>query len=1091
MTLHALLVGINDYHPEAKVTPLRGCVNDVTAMQAYLKKKFQGSENITTLVNEKASRENVINGFKKTLIGKHVEEGDIVLFFYSGHGSTSPTAPEFAALGNDTRETDETLVLYDSRLKNGSDLADKELALLLAAVNQSANIIVILDSCHSGSATRNVAKADEIKLGTPKFEPPSKDVVSKNLKQYLTLDGFDYSNMEKLKIPLSKHVLLAACGRDELAYEAPEPHALFTDTLLKLLDTLPTTSSYTDVHKYLYTRLRTLARKQTPQLKPYGGFNPKLEFLGNSESAGKPGYTASYNGQDWILNYGALNGMPMPDNLSADIKVGLYKPGKTKKLVSTGTIGKIGLNESILKIDKVPENTYQLEAEIINHPPSLCIYVRGDEKNVAKFFSIRKKQSEGMDTLEFHQDPQAYYSLILEITADEMRIIEAETKKLLHGIKKIDNGTVAYIINALRQIGKYYTFARLQNTATNINAKDITFNLQLKDEEGNWNDCKGTDLTIDITEDKPEVPFRIRLDTSSAQGYYVALYYLSPTFSIKKYTSDVDASLLTEGKEIAIESNVDDESYILAPDKNEEIETYKLIISKDPFYDYFLEENDDLEAKVITSIPGTNKGVKKMSKGDWVIKTITVRLVRQIKQVDDKNKFTNNVLTIQPHPSFKAAVSLTPLHSTSKSLNPVAELKEVFSGDEFSFINLSENSKSAAAADETVVELIGIKNESSLENEPLKMNLKYVLEENEEVLAVTISDGLIVPIGIVEKSKTGNEHNFYLHQAPVTEDLQRKNAKNPLRALWFCFLKVVCKKEDEVFKLREIEFKDSEVKYKVGNLTSSLEGKHSVLLVVHGIIGNTKSIAANMEFFLNEKEHPYDAIIAFDYENLNTGIETIAKKLKEKLKEAGVSGMKKIDIVAHSMGGLVSRYMVEKLDGDKLISRLFLVGVPNNGSNFGNLVTIRNWVTGVLTLVCNYGKSFLGQFGPFLSAANSVLKATGPVTNTLAQMKRDSDFLKYLNKANGKMVNTKYFVLAGNTANYNLKDETTLKKTMEKIKVAIGKLAYWSEENDIAVSVKSIKTIRTVIKETEVGCHHMNYFEYKESLAALKELMKK
>ncbi len=77
----------------------------------------------------------------------------MVLFYYSGHGSQERTPPEFWHLEPD--RLDETLVCYDSRLPGNYDLADKELAKLIAHVaRNNPHVVVILDSCHSGSGTR-------------------------------------------------------------------------------------------------------------------------------------------------------------------------------------------------------------------------------------------------------------------------------------------------------------------------------------------------------------------------------------------------------------------------------------------------------------------------------------------------------------------------------------------------------------------------------------------------------------------------------------------------------------------------------------------------------------------------------------------------------------------------------------------------------------------------------------------------------------------------------------------------------------------------------------------------------------------------
>lgn len=190
------------------------------------------------------------------------------------------------------------------------------------------------------------------------------------------------------------------------------------------------------------------------------------------------------------------------------------------------------------------------------------------------------------------------------------------------------------------------------------------------------------------------------------------------------------------------------------------------------------------------------------------------------------------------------------------------------------------------------------------------------------------------------------------------------------------------------------------------------------------------------------------------------------------------------------MGGLVSRYMIERLGADQLVKRLFLIGTPNNGSAFGKLVSMRKWATGVITLACNYGKQFLGGFGFLLEGLNKVLIATTPITNTLEEMGTGSKFLKELNEDRGP-VSTRYYVLAGNTSQYLLAEGHPSKGLMEKVKLAIGKIAYWDETNDIAVSVKSINTIpdHRIEKMVEMGCHHLNYFDYDPSVKTLKEMM--
>src|SRR5579883_2425573 len=157
--IYALLVGIDTYH--SPVRSLQGCVNDITAIETYLRqriatdKKWELVENSVVpwkLTNDLATRQAIIDGFLQHLCKADSE--DVVLFYYSGHGSYE-TAPE--VFRNQERDGKiETLVCYDSRTPGGRDLADKELSYLIEQVaKNNPHILIILDSCHSGTATRD------------------------------------------------------------------------------------------------------------------------------------------------------------------------------------------------------------------------------------------------------------------------------------------------------------------------------------------------------------------------------------------------------------------------------------------------------------------------------------------------------------------------------------------------------------------------------------------------------------------------------------------------------------------------------------------------------------------------------------------------------------------------------------------------------------------------------------------------------------------------------------------------------------------------------------------------------------------------
>jgi hypothetical protein len=164
----ALLVGIADYSASHLPLPagcktsspapgrdwpeLGGPVHDVRAMQEMLVARYGFAEgDIVTLTNQEATRDAILNGLETQLLGP-AQKGDVLLFYYAGHGS------QVENLKSDKPDKlDESLVPADSRL-GACDIRDKELRRLFNRIlDRGARLSVVVDSCHSGSIARGLA----------------------------------------------------------------------------------------------------------------------------------------------------------------------------------------------------------------------------------------------------------------------------------------------------------------------------------------------------------------------------------------------------------------------------------------------------------------------------------------------------------------------------------------------------------------------------------------------------------------------------------------------------------------------------------------------------------------------------------------------------------------------------------------------------------------------------------------------------------------------------------------------------------------------------------------------------------------------
>jgi hypothetical protein len=141
----ALLIGINKYRA---VQGLQGSVNDVDTMREILTKRWGFlPSNITMLTDEGATREKMLAAI--TQIVAISEPQDTIYFHYSGHGS------QVQDLNGDEEDgLDETLVPQDGRTNGVRDIVDDELDAIFSKL-RAHNVIVVLDSCHSGTATRS------------------------------------------------------------------------------------------------------------------------------------------------------------------------------------------------------------------------------------------------------------------------------------------------------------------------------------------------------------------------------------------------------------------------------------------------------------------------------------------------------------------------------------------------------------------------------------------------------------------------------------------------------------------------------------------------------------------------------------------------------------------------------------------------------------------------------------------------------------------------------------------------------------------------------------------------------------------------
>jgi metacaspase-1 len=134
----ALLIGINYIGTESE---LNGCINDANSIKERISKKgFQNINMLTDLTPSKPTKENILKEF--TALLSTAQEGDLLFFLYSGHGSYT-----LDKSGDENTLYDQLIIPCDFNA-----IVDDELKQIIQRnLKKNVTLFAMFDSCFSGS----------------------------------------------------------------------------------------------------------------------------------------------------------------------------------------------------------------------------------------------------------------------------------------------------------------------------------------------------------------------------------------------------------------------------------------------------------------------------------------------------------------------------------------------------------------------------------------------------------------------------------------------------------------------------------------------------------------------------------------------------------------------------------------------------------------------------------------------------------------------------------------------------------------------------------------------------------------------------
>ncbi|PPQ96601.1 hypothetical protein CVT26_010745 [Gymnopilus dilepis] len=232
--LFALIIGINNY--KAGTFPnLRGATGDADAFISYLKESLRVPEKqIKVLLNENATRMEIVDGFAALAADSSIQEGDPIVIFFAGHGAEQEVA------GLNGRKI-QVIVPHDFSRESGKEvepIRDLELQRMIGqiAVKKGDNITVILDCCHSASGTRELRDSSLTIVRSIEIDEPFDAARDADLQEdKIKVEASQALDLTPPAIPaLQSHMLISACSASEQAKET-SGRGNFSVALIKLL----------------------------------------------------------------------------------------------------------------------------------------------------------------------------------------------------------------------------------------------------------------------------------------------------------------------------------------------------------------------------------------------------------------------------------------------------------------------------------------------------------------------------------------------------------------------------------------------------------------------------------------------------------------------------------------------------------------------------------------------------------------------------------------------------------------------------------------------------------------------------------------
>ena len=359
-TKRALIVAVGDYPTEKTGWTKISSLEDYKIIRKMLLNQEFKKENIDSLLNEDATASGLDQKFSELL--SKCEKGDMIYFHFSGHGQQVTDIEQNinSISDNELDGYDESLVMFDAPKKCEEDYdmskhyIDDKLNYWITEIRKKivdGHVVMVLDACHSGTASRGTSDNHNIIRGTRAI---CGDASRFNRKEE-NINGLEFEFKEGDNI--GELVVFSGCKAEEVNMEYKTEDGVGFGSLsyafVRGVEKLSKSeATYYDLYGFINEFIQTSVNKN-------GGYrqHPQIEEEGKSLKIFNGDFIpadATYSIQKYKNEKAAINAGSINSNIKVGDKVE-FRPIRVEDGIKIiGEVKKVDLFSSVVYVEIPP-----------------------------------------------------------------------------------------------------------------------------------------------------------------------------------------------------------------------------------------------------------------------------------------------------------------------------------------------------------------------------------------------------------------------------------------------------------------------------------------------------------------------------------------------------------------------------------------------------------------------------------------------------------------------------------------------------------------------------------------------------------------